>query len=154
MRKGRPARTGLFVGSEKGRGHGPPEWLAERLHLKFGSLPTDGLAGEFDMPFERLPGFANDLLVGGHGALGGHAERVGLEGHVGREFTFALRSAVEADGTVEIFVAAVVGELGGRVTRFGDGAGVELAGAVGRSDIGPDDALEVDLHRALAQAVL
>ena len=73
--------------------------------------------------------------------------------HVGREFSFALRGAVETDGTVEIFVAAVVGKLGGRVTRFGHRAGVELAGAVGRSDIGADDALQVDLHRALAQTV-
>ena len=87
-----------------------------------------------DLPFERLPGFANDLLVGGDGALGRHAERVGLEGHVGREFSFALRGAVKTNGTVEIFVAAVVGKLGGRVTRFGHCAGVELAGAVGYSE--------------------
>ena len=70
-----------------------------------------------------------------HGALGRHAERVGLEGHVGREFALALRSAVEADGAVEVFVAAVVGKLGGRVTRFGHRAGVELAGAVRGADV-------------------
>ena len=65
-----------------------------------------------------------------------------------------LRGAVEADGSVEIFIAVVVGELGGRVTRLGHRAGVELADNVGRSDIGADYALQMDLHLALTQPLL
>ncbi|MNV81176.1 hypothetical protein D3C71_1748230 [compost metagenome] len=53
---------------------------------------------------------------------------------------------------MEILVAGIRSALGGGVPRLGDGAGVELAGAMGRSDIGPDDALQMDLHGLLAQA--
>ena len=35
------------------------------------------------------------------------------------------------------------------IAGLGHGAGVELAGAIGGADEGPDDALEVDLHRFL-----
>jgi hypothetical protein len=73
---------------------------------------------------------------------------------VGRELALALRLAVEADGAVEVFVAGVVREFGSSLARLGHGAGVELAGAVRGADVGPDDALEVDLHRAVAEPVL
>jgi hypothetical protein len=47
-----------------------------------------------------------------------------LQAHVGGELALALRPAVETDRAVEIFVAIVVGELGGEVAGFGDRAAV------------------------------
>jgi hypothetical protein len=73
---------------------------------------------------------------------------------VGRELALALRLAVEADGAVEVFVAGVVGEFGSGLASLGHGAGVELAGAVRGADIGADNALEMDFHRAVAEAIL
>lgn len=97
----------------------------------------------FDRAIEGFPGLADDLFVGQHHAFGCHAERMGLEDpHVGREFLLALGGAVIADGTVEILIAGVVRRLGCRVARLCNSAGVELPGAVGRSDKAPDDALQ------------
>src|SRR5690606_17823980 len=77
---------------------------------------------------------------------------MGLNAHVGGEFTLALRIAVIAD-RAEIVLAVVARALGGGVARFGDGAGIKLSSAMGRSDIGADDALEMDLHCPFAQAL-
>ena len=46
-----------------------------------------------------------------------------LHAHVGGEFTPALGLAIKADRTIEVLIAAVVGELGGRISRFSDCAG-------------------------------
>jgi hypothetical protein len=69
-----------------------------------------------------------------------------LDAHVGREFPLALGGAVVADWTIEVLVTGVVRRLGGCVARFRDGAGVELPGAMRRSDEGSDDALQVLVH--------
>jgi hypothetical protein len=65
----------------------------------------------------------------------------------------ALGLAVEADGSVSVFIADIVGKLGRGVARLGHGLRVELARAVGRADIGSGDALQVDLHRPVAQTL-
>ncbi len=129
----------------------------ERLFgkIKSGLAKTKNVfTGVFDLPFEGLPGFADDLLVGGDGALGRHAERVCLQTHVGGELALALRLAVETNRPVEVLVAHVVGELGGRFAGLGHGARVELASAVGGADIGANDALQMDFHRAVAEPFL
>ncbi|AJD46281.1 filamentation induced by cAMP/death on curing-related protein (plasmid) [Rhizobium gallicum bv. gallicum R602sp] len=131
----------------------------EGRHLRRGGLAVEPLTGFVDRTIERLPGFTYDLLVGGHSAFGSHPERMRMDAHVGCELALALGSAVIADGTVEILVAGVGRSLGGGVTRLGDGPGVELAGTVGRSDIGTDDALEVEdgngrIGRAIAENAL
>jgi hypothetical protein len=77
-----------------------------------------------------------------------------LKRHVYGELTLALRGAVEADRTVEVLVADVVGGLGRGVARLRQGAGVELACPVGGADLGTDDALQVNLHRPLAEAFI
>lgn len=91
---------------------------AEGRHLQFGCLAVDGLAGVLDGPFERLPRLTDHLLVGGDGALGGHAQGVRLECHVSGEFPLALRGAVEPHRPTDIFVAIVTGRLGRRIARF------------------------------------
>src|SRR3954471_8448537 len=131
----------------------PRRRSVERRYLRLGRFPADGVGRVVDGTLERLPGLADDLFVGGDGAFGGHAKRVSLRAHVGGEFTPALCLAIEADRTIEVLIAAVVGELGGRISRFGDCPGVELAGAVGRPDISTDDPLQVDLHGAFTQAI-
>jgi hypothetical protein len=50
--------------------------------------------------------------------------------------------------------SGVVGELRGEVAGFCDRAAVELSGAVGGADEGSDDALHVDLHGLLGEAIL
>ena len=89
-------------------------------HLQLGRLAVYGLAGVLDGPLEGLPGLADDLLVGGDSALGGHAKGVGLKGHVSGELTLALRGAVEADRTTDIFVPLVAGRFGRRIASFSD----------------------------------
>ena len=79
---------------------------------------------------------------------------MGLKGHVGGEFTLALRGAVKADRTADIFVPVVAGRFGRRIASFGDGAAVELAGAMSGTDIGADDALQVDLHGPFAKTLV
>jgi hypothetical protein len=107
---------------EEGGAEAPPAASRECRHLNLGRLAANGLASMFDQSFEGLPALADDVLVGGDGAFGRHAQRVSLNADLGSEFAFALRGAVEADGTVEIFVAAVIGEFSSCVSRFGNGA--------------------------------
>ncbi len=95
-----------------------PSGSAKCRHLQFGRLAVDGLARIFDLPLERLPGFANNLFVCGDDALGRAAERMRLDAHIGRELSLALGIAVEPDRTVEILVAGIVGRLRGRVPSF------------------------------------
>lgn len=66
-----------------------------------------------------------------------------LQGHIGCKFTLALRGSIETDRAVQVLVSSIAGSLGRRVAGFGDGAAVELARAMGTSDIGADDALQV-----------
>ena len=138
---------------ENGGAEAPPAASVERRHLCLGRLPADGVGRVVDRTLERLPGLADDSFVGGDGALGGHAKRVRLHAHVGGEFTLALCLAIEADRTIEVLIAAVVGELGGRISRFSDCAGVELASTVRGADVSADDPLKVNLHCAFTQAV-
>ncbi|EPE93898.1 hypothetical protein RGCCGE502_33961 (plasmid) [Rhizobium grahamii CCGE 502] len=111
------------------------------------------MAGLFDGTDERFPGLADHLDLGGDGAFGRHSERMGLYAHVGGEFALALSGAIIADGTVQVLVAGIVGGFGRGIARLGDGAAVELAGAVGPADVGTDDPLQVDLHGLVAKAV-
>lgn len=92
----------------------------------------------------------NRPFVVGHCALRCHFERVGLDLHVGRELPLAL-GAVIANRAIESSSRASLDALA-VASRLGHGAGVELSGAVRRSDKGPDDALQMDLHGLLAQA--
>jgi hypothetical protein len=71
-KKADPARGRPVGGDGDGRGIAPPQWLAEGGHLEFSGLATDGFARVFDLAFEGLPGLADDLLVGGDSAFGGH----------------------------------------------------------------------------------
>src|SRR5690606_9928303 len=112
-------------------------------------LPADGLAGIFGLTLVGLPALADDVLVGCDHALGGHAQSVGLDTHVGGELTLALGGAFEPDRAVAILIAHLVGEPGGRVLGLGDSLGIELPRPVGRPDMGTDDPLEMDLHGLL-----
>lgn len=93
--------------------HTPDKWRgrspalggsSESRHLQLGRLPVDRLARILDRALEGLPGLADDLLVCGDGTLRGHAQGVGLERHVGGELSLALGGAVEADGSIDIFI--------------------------------------------------
>jgi len=135
--------TGWVVAATRKRARGPVrQWLqwkrrraeaprrrlvlVERRHLRLGRLRADRLCRVVDRALERLPGLTDDFFVGGDGALSGHAKRVSLRAHVGGEFTLALCLAIEADGTVEVLIAAVVSEFDGRLTGLGDRAAIEL----------------------------
>jgi len=148
----RPARASAGQSGKEKAGSPPPIVSAESGHLSLGRLAVERCARVLDRSVEGLPGLANHLFVGGHRALGRHAQRVGLNTHVGRELPLALGGAIIADRPVEILVAGIVRCLGGCVARFGDGAGVELSGAMRRSDEGSDDPLQMDLHGLFAQA--
>ena len=113
----RPVSGGASLDVEEGRSRSSAGGSAEGRHLEIGRLAADGLAGIFDLTLVGLPAFADDVLVGGDRTLGCHAQRVRLKAHVGGEFALALGVAVEADRTVEILVAGVVGELGRGVSR-------------------------------------
>jgi hypothetical protein len=78
---------------------------------------------------------------------------VRLNAHVGCEFALALGGAVVSDWTIEILVPVIARTLCGGVSCFGDSAAVELPGTMGRSDIGADDALKVDLHCPFAKPI-
>ncbi|MCQ4635065.1 hypothetical protein GB927_033935 [Shinella sp. CPCC 100929] len=84
------------------------------------------MTGVFDRAIERLPGLADDVLVGCDGTFGGYAQCVGLDPHVSGELPLAVGGTVITDGAVEIFVTGVVRGLGRGVARFGDGLAVEL----------------------------
>src|SRR3546814_5123496 len=88
----------------------------------------------FDRPAEGLPRLADDLFIGGDCALGRHAQRVGLDTHVGRELPLALGGTIVSDRTVEVLVTSVIRRLGRCVARLCDGPGVELPGAMSRSE--------------------
>jgi len=80
----------------------------------------------FGLALEGLPGLADDVLVSGDRAFGRHAQRVRLNADFGGELTLALGRGFETDGSVEVFVAGVVGESRRRLARLGDGPAVEL----------------------------
>lgn len=134
------------------RGSRPADPISRRRQLSFGCFAVERCARVLDRAVEGLPGLADNLFVCRHRAFGCHAQCVGLDTHVGREFPLALGGAIVADRTVEILVAGIVRCLGRCVARFTDGAGVELSGPVRRSDEGSDDALQMDLHCLFAQA--
>lgn len=48
-------------------------------------LAVDGVAEVLDGPLQGLPGFADNVLVYGDGALGRHAQGMGLPAHLGRK---------------------------------------------------------------------
>jgi hypothetical protein len=123
----------------------------ERVHLERGGLAVDGLPCLFDRAFEGLPTVANILFVGVDCADRRHQEGVRLKAHVGSEFALALGGARHPDRSVKVFVAGVICRLGCRITGLADRAGIELASAVRRADVGADDALQVDLHGAFLQ---
>eukprot|EP00903_Cladosiphon_okamuranus_P022542 g20737.t1 len=79
---------------------------------------------------------------------------MGLKAHIGGKFAFALSCAVETDGTVQVLVTRIIGTFGCCVARLGHRLGIELAGAVGGADIGAYNALEMDLHGPVAEALI
>ena len=142
-----------FGDAGEGGAEAPPDRLPQSCHLEFGGLAVDGLAGIVDLALEGLPALADGMFVSCYRTFGRHPQRMGLKAHVGREFALALGVAVKADRATAVLVASVIGEFGRGILGFGNRPGVELSGAMGGADIGADDALQVDLHGPIAQAV-
>lgn len=124
----------------------------ESRHLKLGHLTVNALTGFVGQPLEGLPALADDPLIGGHGTLGCHEQRVRLDRHVCGELALALGGAVEADDAVAILVARIACGFRRSVASLSDRAAVKLASTMGGSDIGTSDALEMDLHRKFSEA--
>jgi hypothetical protein len=116
-------------------------WTAVAWALNAAGRGGGGLVG--------LPIFAGQLPEGVNGAGSDGEEFEGGETGLGSEFAGAGGSAVEAGYAVPIFVAVFVGELHGHLAGDSDLAAVEGGGAVGGTDEGADDALEVDAHARL-----
>jgi hypothetical protein len=100
-----------------------------------------------------FPCLANNLLIGSDRAFGGAPERMSLACHVRGEFAFALSFAVEADWTVQVFVAGVICEFGSGIAGFCDSLRIELPRAMGSTNIGACNAQKVDFDRLLAHAL-
>src|SRR5690606_16675128 len=94
-KKGRRSRAPASDSEERAE-LPPPATSTEGRHLSFGRLAVERGSGVLDRPVKGLPGLTDNLFVGGHRSLGCHAQRVGLDTHVGREFPLALGAAVIA----------------------------------------------------------
>src|SRR5208337_2754814 len=117
---------------------------AEGLQLGRGGLAADR-SGRM-RPLVRLPILAGDLGVGMYRAFGGGLQRVGGQAGLGREPAGAGGLGLEAVHAVAVLVAIVVGELAGEVPGLRDLGAVERCRAVGGTDEGADDPLQVDAH--------
>ena len=81
--------------------------LSESGQLSFGCFAAERCARIFDRPVEGLPGLADDLFIGGDCALGCHAQRVGLDTHVGRELPLALGGTIVSSSRASLDALAV-----------------------------------------------
>ncbi len=77
----------------------------------------------FGLALERLQLSPTTVLVGGDGAFRRrHAQcTCAWMANLGREFALALGARIQADGSVEVLVTRVVGELCCCLSRLGDG---------------------------------